>query len=171
METHPSRLATQPRAGPLNPTLCRQIVPAYAPGESDSEFNETLEVFKKVSFNFAFMFKYSSRPGTKASEYSDQLSEDIKQERLATLIELQRDTTLLENKKSIGKTVNVLVEKESKKSSSQWSGRTEGNMWVVFDKNQSSIKDIVKIKIDSARGVTMFGNIINPLGKEENEAA
>ena len=44
-------------------------------------------------------------------------------------------------------------------------------MWVVFDKDQSSIKDIVKIKIDSAHGVTMFGNIINPLGKEENEAA
>ncbi len=64
-----------------------------------------------------------------------------------------------------------MVEKESKKSSSQWSGRTEGNMWVIFDKDQSSIKDIVKIKIDSAHGVTMFGNIINPLGKEENEAA
>ncbi len=73
------------------------------PGESDSEFNETLEVFKKVSFNFAFMFKYSSRPGTKASEYSDHISEGVKQKRLETLIKLQRDITLLENQKKYRK--------------------------------------------------------------------
>jgi len=160
--------------------MIRNIIPDCAlstdiivgfPGESDSEFNETLEVFKKVSFNFAFMFKYSSRPGTKASEYSDHISEDIKQKRLEALIKLQRNITLLENQKNIEKIVDVLVEKESKKSSAQWSGRTGGNIWVVFDKDESSIKDIVKIKINSAHGVTMFGNIINPLRKGKNEAA
>ncbi len=79
----------------------------------------------------------------------------------------------LENgKKYIGKTVDVLVEKNSKRSEDQWSGRTEGNMWVVFDKNDcSTIKDIVKVKINSAHGVTLFGDMVDPLGRKKNEAA
>ena len=60
------------------------------------------------------MFKYSARPGTKASEYSDQISEEIKQKRLETLINIQRDITLLENQKYIGRTIDVLIEKDSK---------------------------------------------------------
>ena len=140
------------------------------PGETDEEFNQTLEVVQKASFNSAFMFKYSPRPGTKASQYSDQVPEDIKQKRLETLIEFQRDITLQENQKNIGKTVDVLVEKESKKSSRQWAGRTEGNMWTIFDKKESSIKDVVKVKINSAHGVTMFGDIINSSERKKNEA-
>ena len=118
------------------------------------------------------MFKYSARPGTKASEYSDQISEEIKQKRLETLINIQRDITLLENQKYIGKTIDVLIEKDSKRSADKWSGRTQGNMGVIFDKEyDSSIKDIVKVKIKSARGVTMFGNIVSSLERKKNEAA
>ena len=100
-----------------------------------------------------------------------QIPEDIKQKRLEALIELQRDITLQENQKNIGKTMDVLVEKESKRSSEQWAGRTEGNMWVIFDKKESSIKDVVKVEINSAHGVTMFGNIINSSERKKNEAA
>ncbi len=142
------------------------------PGETEQEFKETLEVVQKVSFNSAFMFKYSSRPGTKASQYSDQISEENKQNRLEQLINIQKEITLLRNQKYIGKTIDVLIEKDSKRSKMQWSGRTEGNMWVVFDKNNySSIKDIVKVKINSTHGVTLFGDIVNPLEREKNEAA
>ena len=69
------------------------------PGETEEEFNETLEVMRKVKFDSAFTFKYSPRKGTKAIEYDDQLGEDEKQNRLAKVIELQKLNT--EAKKSI----------------------------------------------------------------------
>jgi len=142
------------------------------PGETEDEFKETIEVVKTSLFNSAFMFKYSSRPGTKASQYSDQISEEDKQARLEELIDVQKETTLLRNQRYIGQTVDVLIEKDSKRSELQWSGRTEGNMWVVFDKsNCSSIKDIVKVKINSTHGVTLFGEIVNSLERKKNEAA
>ena len=128
------------------------------PGETNAEYEKTLEVMNKVIFDRAFMFKYSSRPGTKAAEYTDQIDEDIKQERLARLIELQQSHTLIANKRHIGKVLKVMVEKESKKSPQQWSGRTEGNMGVIFDKHDEQIKDIVNILIHDAQGVSMFGN-------------
>ncbi len=128
------------------------------PGETKAEYEETLEVMNQVIFDRAFMFKYSSRPGTKAAEYTDQIDEDIKQERLAWLIDLQQTHTLQANQRHIGKVLKVMVEKESKKSPLQWSGRTEGNMGVIFDKNDEQIKDIVNILIQDAQGVSMFGN-------------
>ena len=103
------------------------------------------------------MFKYSSRPGTKAAEYSDQIKEEVKQSRLESLIKLQKVRTLIENKKLVGSIQKVIVEKESKKSAHQWAGRTMGNTWVVFDKTNESIKDIVEVLITDARGITLFG--------------
>ena len=128
------------------------------PGETEEEFRETLSISKKVKFNFAYMFKYSSRPGTKAAQYDEQIDEETKQSRLERLIETQLESTLIQNKFLIGNTIKVLIEKESKKSSSQWSGRSEGGIWVVFDKASEKIGDIVNIKIEDARGVTLFGS-------------
>ena len=104
------------------------------------------------------MFKYSSRPGTKAAEYTDQIDEVIKQERLERLIALQQSHTLKANQRHIGKILKVMVEKESKKSPTQWTGRTEGNIGVIFDKNGEHLKDIVDILIQNAQGVSLFGN-------------
>ena len=64
------------------------------------------------------------------------------------------------NKKLINKVLPVLIEKVSKKSSNQWAGRTEGNTWVIFDKNNEKIKDIVNIEITDAKGVTLFGKCL-----------
>ena len=137
------------------------------PGETEEEFEDTLSVVKEVGFNFAFMFKYSSRPGTKAAEYTDQLPEEVKQDRLERLIEVQLKSTLYQNKELVGKTIKVLVEKESKKSRSQWAGRTEGNMWTVFDKGTEKIGDVVDLLITDARGVTLFGTNVNQEYKNE----
>jgi tRNA-2-methylthio-N6-dimethylallyladenosine synthase len=104
------------------------------------------------------MFKYSSRPGTKAAEYTDQIDENIKQERLAQLIDLQQSHTLIANQHHIGKVLKVMVEKESKKSPQEWSGRTEGNMGVIFYKSDERMKDLVDILITDAQGVSLFGN-------------
>ena len=131
------------------------------PGESDEEFLETLDVMDKVGFNSAFMFKYSSRPGTKAAEYTDQIEEAVKQTRLESLIILQKEKTLIANKKMVGTVQEVVVEKESKKSEHQWAGRTNGNTWVVFDKSNESVKDIINVLITDARGITLFGQRAN----------
>ena len=131
------------------------------PGETESEYSETLDMVKKVHFDSSFMFKYSSRPGTKAAEYTDQISEQDKQNRLERLITLQHKNTLSANLKRVGKTLSVMVEKVSKKSDSQWAGRTDGNMWVIFDKTNEEIKDIVNVKIEDARGITLFGSRIH----------
>ena len=130
------------------------------PGETDSEFEETLEVVSKVKFDTAFMFKYSSRPGTKASHYTDQISEDVKQKRLQTLIEFQQNISLMNNRKKIGLDLDVIIEKNSKKSNNQWAGRTDGNTWVIFDKNNiNKIGDIVSVNILDAQGISLFGKI------------
>ena len=127
------------------------------PGEEESDFHETLEMMKINKFNFAYMFKYSSRPGTKASEYDNQIDEKIKQKRLEKLIKIQLEMTLLQNKKKIGSIEYVLIEKESKKSSDFWSGRTDGNTWTIIEKNDENIKDIIPVIITDARGITLFG--------------
>jgi len=130
------------------------------PGETEEEFQETLEVVSKVKFDTAFMFKYSSRPGTKASHYTDHISEDIKQQRLQTLIEFQQNISLMNNRRRIGLNLDVLIEKESKKSTSQWAGRIENNVWVIFDKKEGyKIGDIVNVNIIDAKGISLFGNI------------
>jgi len=121
-------------------------------------------MMKINKFNFAYMFKYSSRPGTKASEYDNQIDENIKQKRLEELIKTQLEITLLQNKKKIGSIENVLIEKESKKSNDFWSGRTEGNTWTIVKKNNEKIKDVISVIIDDAKGVTLFGKNIT---KEE----
>lgn len=130
------------------------------PGETEEDFLQTLNVIRQVGFDSAFMFKYSSRPGTKAAEYTDQIPEDTKQSRLERLIELQKNVSLIANQKQIGKILQVIVEKESKKSTEQWAGRTDGNCWVVFDKGNEQINDIVNIKITDAKGITLFGDRI-----------
>ena len=143
-----------------NCSISTDIIVGF-PGETEHEFLETLDVVKKVHFNSSFMFKYSSRPGTKAAEYTDQVSEEDKQNRLERLIALQRENTLASNLKYVGEILPVMVEKVSKKSDTQWAGRTEGNMWVIFDKGNEQIKDIVNIKIKDAKGITLFGSCVN----------
>ena len=80
-----------------------------------------------------------------------------KQSRLEKVINLQREHTVIRNKKYIGNTEKVLIEKESKRSSKQWAGRTDSNKWVIFNKINEKIGDIVPVKIKSAPGITLQG--------------
>ena len=107
------------------------------------------------------MFKYSSRPGTKAAEYTDQISDSIKQLRLEKLIEFQKEVTLNKNNKKIGSIQKVLIEKESKKSDKFWAGRTDGNIWTIIKKGNEKIKEIVPVRITDTKGVTLFGENVN----------
>ena len=130
------------------------------PGETDQEFEQTLEVMEYVKFDLAFTFKFSARKGTKAVEYQDQLNPQKSQDRLEQLIKLQKQHTLIRNRQVVGKVQTVLVEKESKRSSARWAGRTDSNKWVIFEKGAAQIKDFVSVEIRDARGVSLHGNII-----------
>jgi len=141
-------------------TLSTDIIVGF-PGETDEHFSHTVDIMKEVKFNSAFMFKYSSRPGTKAENFSDHLDEKVKQSRLEKIIEIQKKITTNMNMELIGTVQDVIVEKESKKSSSCWAGRTMGNTWVIFDKGTHKIKDKVKLLIYDAQGVSLFGKKIN----------
>ena len=150
-----------------NCSISTDIIVGF-PGETVEDFKSTLEVVRKVKFNFSYMFKYSKRPGTKAAEYSNQIIEETKQFRLERLIELQKNITLEMNKNKIGSVEKVLIEKESKKSKLLWAGRTEGNIWTIIKKTNENIRDIVPVLINDAQGVTLFGeNIKNKEKKYE----
>lgn len=138
------------------------------PGENELEFQETLAVMEAIQFDSAYTFKYSSRPGTKAAEYDDHVSEGEKQDRLERLIDMQKKHTLFRNKEMIGNVEMVLVEKESKRSKKQWAGRTDSNKWVIFNKEDVKIKDLIPVKIMDARGITLHGEIVHI---QEMEAA
>ena len=127
------------------------------PGETDEQFQETLDLMEAIKFNSAFTFKYSPRPYTKAEQFSDQISEEIKKIRLDEMLILQRKHTLELNQKMIGTFQQVLIEKESKKSNLHWAGRTDSNEWVIIEKNNINIKDIVPVEISNATGVILHG--------------
>ena len=133
------------------------------PGETNSDFNETLEVMNEIKFDSAFNFKYSIRRGTKASEYSDQIPEDIKKNRLEQVINLQKKHTYERNRSLVGTIQNVIVEKESKLSNKEWAGRTDSNKWVIFNKGNTKIKDMISVEISNAKGITLRGKSIKRL--------
>ncbi len=130
------------------------------PGESEFDFQETLDLMEEVKFDSAFNFKYSQRRGTKAIEYDDQIDESLKQKRLERVITLQKQHTLKRNLNLIGTNQLVMVEKESKRSPKQWAGRTDSNKWVIFDKDDINIKDLVQIQINRVSGITLHGTKI-----------
>ena len=130
------------------------------PGETDQDFQDTISLMEEVKFDSAFTFKYSSRPGTKAANYNDNIDEAEKQVRLQKVIDLQKIHSIFNNTKIIGNIESVLIEKESKKSELKWTGRTESNKWVAFDKKYSHVGDIVNVKINQTSGISLQGDIV-----------
>ena len=131
------------------------------PGETEEDFMETISVMEDVKFDSAFNFKYSPRIGTKASEYEDQIKETIKQKRLEKVINLQKEHSILRNKKLIGSIQTVLVEKQSKMSSNHWAGRTDSNKWVIFSKGKVKLNEMVKVSILDSKGISLKGELVS----------
>ena len=115
---------------------------------------------RAVKFDSAYTFKYSSRSGTKAAEYTDHISADVMQDRLAEVIDIQKQHTFERNFDQVGKVEQVLVEKGSKRSSTKWAGRTDSNKWVIFNRGNAKIKDMVPVEILEAKGITLHGKLL-----------
>ena len=130
--------------------------------ETPEDHAETLSLVRECMFDSAFMFKYSERPGTYAAKHlPDNVSEEVKIERLNELIKLQTEVSAEQNRKDVGKTFEVLVEGFSKRSREQLMGRTEQNKAVVFDKNGHHIGERVMVKITDSTSATLLGECID----------
>ena len=132
------------------------------PNESEEDHKLTLDLMDQVKYEFGYMFKYSERPGTLAyKKHKDNIPEQIKKRRLQEIVDLQQKHSLYRTSSYIGETVRVLIEKESKKSANQWSGRNEQNTVVVFDKEKFKIGDFVDVTITNCTSATLIGNTTN----------
>ena len=141
-----------------NLTLSTDIIVGF-PGETDDEFEDTLDVVRKVKFEQVYMFIYSRRVGTPGDKMENQIPEDIKHKRfnkLKTLVESQIEEN---NQKYIGTIQKVLVEGESKNNSNMLSGRTDSNKVVIFEGNKDLINHIIDLKIISQHMWYLKGKI------------
>lgn len=130
------------------------------PGETESDFRETVSLVKQVEFDGIFVFKYSPREGTAAVKLKETLSEQEKVERIQILNTIQDEITLKRNRQLIGQIQQILVEGPSKKAKpNQYMGRTETNKIVVFDSDAPEIGSLLEVKIVAAEGHTLFGEI------------
>ena len=131
--------------------------------ETEEDHNETLSLMDYCEYDLAYMFFYSERPGTLAARrYKDDVQEEIKKRRLQDVVALHRIQSLNSMQKEIGKTVKVLIEGNSKKSSEQWAGRSDNNKMVVFPKTSNIGKgSYANVLIKECTAGTLIGELVN----------
>jgi len=136
------------------------------PTETEEDHKDTLSLMQYVKYDFGFMFAYSERPGTMAArKFEDDVPEETKKRRLTEIVNLQQEHSKYRTQQFIGKTVEVLIEKSSKKSDAHWSGRNTQNTVVVFPKENYKVGDFVNVKINDCTSATLIGE---PIGYSEN---
>ena len=133
------------------------------PGETEEDFEQTLDLVRKVPFSQAFTFMFSKRSGTVAANLPDQVPLEVKKYRLQRLMELQNSRSLEWRRKMINKEYEVLVEGPSKTNAELLSGRTRGNELVVFDGDPELIGKLIMVKIKDANSWTLFGSPVKIL--------
>ena len=130
------------------------------PGETDEDFQDTMDVVNEVGFENAFMFMYSKRSGTPAATMEEQVDEQVKSERLQQLMRLQNYKAKEESQKYLGKTVKVLVEGPSRKNPEMLTGRTSTHKIVLFKNPGTDLKGkFVNTKIYEAKTWTLYGEL------------
>lgn len=129
--------------------------------ETEEDHQQTLELFRKVGFDYAYMFYYSERPGTLAARhYPDDVPLDVKTRRLNEIIALQSELSLKSNQNDIGKTFRVLVEGPSKKNPEELCGRSGSNKMCVFPGKGHKAGDYVDVKVLSCTSATLIGESV-----------
>jgi len=148
----------------------RQIIPDCSishdmicgfPTETEADHQDTLSLMEYAQYDFGYMFAYSERPGTMAArKLVDDVPLETKKRRLQEVVDLQQKLSLERTQRFVGQTVEVLIEKESKKSAAHWSGRNSQNTTVVFPKEHYKIGDFVQVTIESCTSATLIGKAI-----------
>jgi tRNA-2-methylthio-N6-dimethylallyladenosine synthase len=129
--------------------------------ETEEDHQETLSLMEWAGYDFAYMFKYSERPGTRAArKYRDDIPEEIKTRRLNEIISLQNKLSTRSKKQDVGRIFEVLIEGFSKRSHDHLSGRTSQNKVVVLPGNGRRKGEYVDVKIEGCTSATLLGKII-----------
>lgn len=140
-------------------TITTDIIAGFC-GETEEDHQQTLELMKWVGYDYAYMFKYSERPGTVAAKrFPDDVDEEVKGRRLREIIALQQELSHESNKADVGKTFEVLVESISKRSSEHVSGRNSQNKVVIFERRDFKPGDYVMVKVTDCTSATLLGEV------------
>jgi tRNA-2-methylthio-N6-dimethylallyladenosine synthase len=127
-------------------------------GETEEDHQDTLSLMEYVKYDFGFMFAYSERPGTPAAKkMEDDVPLETKKRRLSEIINLQQKHGLYRMQQFVGKTVEILIEGDSKKSSEHWMGRNSQNAVAVFPKTDEKIGDLVMVQVEDCTSATLIG--------------
>jgi tRNA-2-methylthio-N6-dimethylallyladenosine synthase len=131
------------------------------PTETEQDHQDTLSLMEYVKYDYGFMFAYSERPGTMAArKLEDDVPEAVKKRRLNEIITVQRRTGYDRAKYFVGKTVECLIEKESKKSDQEWAGRNSQNYVAVFPKENYKVGDFIMVEITDCTSATLIGKAV-----------
>jgi len=138
--------------------LTSDIIVGY-PGETESEFEDTLRFMERVGFSSSFMFCYSPRPGTPAASLLDNVSEPVKKERLQKTMACQNELTRVQGEKYLGKEVEVLIEGRSPRKNGGFKGRNPQFWRVNFSGDESGLQagDLVNVVVDEVSGHALKG--------------
>jgi len=130
------------------------------PGETEEDFEETLDLVRKVEFDSAFTFLYSVRKGTPAEHYEDQIPEDVKHERFNRLVDLLNEISAKKNKAYEGSIEKILVEGPSKNNKETYTGRTESFKLVNFKSDKDLSGEIVDVKVVVGKTFNLGGELV-----------
>ncbi|WP_396144142.1 tRNA (N6-isopentenyl adenosine(37)-C2)-methylthiotransferase MiaB [Flavobacterium sp.] len=144
------------------PNVCiTQDMIAGFPTETEEDHQDTLSLMEYVKYSFGYMYSYSERPGTLAGrKLEDDVAEEIKARRLQEIVDAQRIHSAFRTQEFLGQTVEVLVEKTSKKSENDLSGRNSQSITVVFPKEHYKVGDFVNVKITNCTSGTLIGEAV-----------
>ena len=137
-------------------TITSDIIVGF-PGETEEDFEATLEMLRRVKFDMLFSFIYSPRPGTPAAEMADQVPDKVKNERFDRLLALQNEIAAEKNQAMVGTVVRVLCDGVSKNNADAYNGRTEGNKIVFFPGCEEDAGRFVDVRIDRAEAFALYG--------------
>ena len=131
------------------------------PTETEADHQDTLSLMNYVKYSFGYMYSYSERPGTLAGrKMEDDVPEATKLRRLQEIVDTQRQHSAIRTQEFVGKTVEVLIEKASKKSENDWSGKNSQSIVVVFPKENYKIGEFVNVKITNCTSGTLIGEAV-----------
>jgi tRNA-2-methylthio-N6-dimethylallyladenosine synthase len=128
------------------------------PGESAGDFERSLEIMRRVGYDSAFMFKYSSRSHTKAGKWEETVAEEAKGERLQAMIALQEEIAAMINRAAVGTEVEVLVEGPARRRDNWLAGKTAHFKTAVFPANGFAVGDTAAVRVADATAHTLIGD-------------
>lgn len=141
-------------------SLSQDMIAGF-PTETEEDHKDTLTLMEYCKYDFGFMFAYSERPGTLAArKLEDDIPDDVKKRRLTEIINLQQKMAWERTQRFVGQTVEVLIEKSSKRSDEHWSGRNSQNTMVVFPKENYKPGEFVNVKITDCTSATLMGEAV-----------